>query len=840
MGSINNYYCSLLSQLTLEEKVGLLSGSSLTSTTGVPRLGIPNLTISDSINGVRGSKSHLEDEGTACFPSSTCLASTWNKPLLRHFGEEVGRQAQFKSVQIVSGPNINMHRDPRNGRNFETFSEDPLLTGQVAAEIIKGIQSRGLGTCLKHFMGNEAETLRRAYDVTTSWNSRTMRELYLKAFQYCIREVTPTSLMTAYNQMNGSYCCQTPLIKEVLRKEWNYDGCIMSDWYGTTSCEDALNASLDLEMPGPPIFRGKRLLQAVAEGRVEKSAIDGAALNVLRLIDRTRSNHSDNPEQIVIDDQCSQMCRELAAQGIVLLKNDNDALPLNSDSSPTIAVIGKGALVPTVSGGGSAACHPQYVKSFLDAVRAMRPDTGKIGYAKGVETNVATSAMPTEILKAKSGEEGIDIDYYNDNSSVAVISEVLQQPQMVMLGYVRPGLDENFHYKMSTTVTVQEAGIYTIGAQISGAYSLLIDGEEVLAGPGPEIAVTDFLFLPIKLERTLKFHFEKSRPYHIQLNVRSRPQPAGNMEPCVHAAKLLFEPERRDDRAIEEARTLAGEADFSIIFAGRTDEHESEGFDLETLKLSQGQSSMIKSVAAVSKKTVLVLHGGNPIDVSDYVDDVDAILFAHFPGQEGAQALTDIVFGKTNPSGRLATSWPFRLDAACVPSYDSFKPMDTGLGPKIEYKEGLEVGYRHRKAAEHTRYPFGYGLSYSTFKCSDLSISETGSTNVSYIDRRLRFDLSVRNEGSYAGHHVVQVYSEAPTSGASLFRPSRELVAFEKVWLEPGETKQVTLTAACRDITGIWDEEKRTWISCEGEYSFVVEECRSARHLEGTHTWTAC
>lgn len=839
-------YRDLLHELSIEEKVSLLSGSSFTETTGAPRLRIPHLKVSDSINGVRGSQSHLEDRGTACFPSTTCLASTWNTELMYQFGHEVGIQAKLKAVQVVIGPNINLHRDPRGGRNFETFSEDPVLTGKMAASIVNGMQSTGVGACAKHFVGNESETKRRKYDVSTSANSRTMRELYMRAFQLMLRDSNPVSIMMAYNKIEGQYCSQTPLIQSVLKDSWKYDGCIMSDWYGTRAGAQSLRAGLDLEMPGPSVFRGKKLIDELAEGSVIQADIDRAACSVLTMVDRTVNSHSEAAEQVIVCERTSSMARQLAAEGIVLLRNEQSVLPLDMGKAGRIAVIGSPATIPIISGGGSACAQPQYSKSFLACLKEEHPCPAFVRYARGLNPHHCVPALPLELLTSSDGAAGIHIDYYNDGCANPIYSEDLNTSQVVMLGRLKPGLQQqDFHYIITATLVVPTTGKHTLGAQITGDFTFDLDGSNILKGAAPDITVEDFLFVPKRLERTTKVNLEAKRQYRIRLLVHSR-KSANNGEPTPHAAKLVFQEAFDNRQSIAEAVTLAARSDTSIIFAGRTYENESEGFDLDNIDLDTNQVRLIKAVSAVSERTVLVLHHGNPIDLSPIMDDVEAIIAAHFPGQEGASALTDIIIGRTNPSGRLATTWPLRLDKTCVPSHENF-PCTDSAQPSISYNEGLQLGYRHPSASTTARFLFGHGLSYSVFKTADLRVCLAPEEDErSYKQRRLTASLSVWNAGPYPGKHVVQLYVEAPQqtppspelekgtvdpvsttiSGCmtQVWRPKRELVSFAKLYLAPGETEVVHLSFLLRDVTSTWDEDINCWRARGGRYEFVVAD----------------
>ncbi|KAJ5929911.1 hypothetical protein N7466_005404 [Penicillium verhagenii] len=760
---------------------------------------------------------------------------------MQELGEEIAFQAKAKSVQVVLGPNINLHRDPRAGRNFEAFSEDPLVTGQLAAAIVNGIQSQGVGACVKHFVANESETVRRRYNVDESGNNRTMREIYLRTFQYLLQRSNPVAIMTAYNALDGHFCSENPLIKTLLRDEWKYDGCMMSDWYGTKTTL-ALNAGLDLEMPGPSVFRGSKLMDAINDKRISEESLDAAVTNVLTMIDRTITSQSNKKEESPICNRTSAMALKTASEGIVLLKNERNILPLESnDNISTVALIGAAAIRPSTTGGGSACAKPQYLKTPLQCFQDVYTDPKQVSFAYGVNSNDVVPVMPVGIMQARNGLPGANVDYYLDESDRVIYSEHSEQPVVVMLGKLKPGLTQNgFYFAIETTVTVRESGNHKLAVQATGEFSLSVDGIEILSKPVPVMTVEDFLFEPKKLQTIVEFKMEAERPYKFILKTHSRDVPSANGEISPHSAKLCFEEEHNDRVAISEAVKIAADSDYSVIFGGRTHEHESEGFDLKTLKLPESQVRMIKAVSSVSEKTILVLHCGNPIDVSDFVEDVDVVMVAHFPGQEGAQAIVDIITGKTNPSGKLATTWPMRLDESCVPSFGSFPAKDVGNGPVIRYREGLQMGYRSPNSGSAARWPFGYGLSYSSFDYKNLKVLSHGEIDerisVETLEGAVTIAIDVQNTSEIAGYEVVQVFGEPPVD-AVVWKPRFELIAFSKIWLEPSETKRVGMTVLKRDISGYWDSASRCWRSLNGTYKITSGSCAAYLHIEDMGTW---
>ncbi|KAH7129146.1 glycoside hydrolase superfamily [Dactylonectria macrodidyma] len=811
---------TLLGDLSLEEKISLLSGRDFVSTPGVSRVGIPPLKTVDSVNGIRPTDFHGQ-LSTASFPNTACLGSTWNADLLERLGQQIAQQAKFKHAQVVLGPTINIHRDPSAGRNFECFSEDPLLSGHLGAAVVNGIQSQGVGACPKHFVCNDSETFRHYYNVDASPDGRPLREVYLAAWEQLLKKSNPVAVMAAYNKVNGTYCSENgDLIEKILRKEWGFDGAVMSDWFGTRSTVGSINAGLDLEMPFP-FFRAAKLAKAVESGEVSEKTIDTRVEKMLQMRNRTRPSHGEGPETSKITDESNAIARDLAAEGIVLLKNSEKTLPFSISESPKIAVIGEYGQRPILTGGGSASCEAQYRQVPHELLREGHPNPDHVKYASGVRTRVIVPVADSSILRTKNGKEGVDVSYFNDDSAEPLLTEVLEEATIFMLGKYKPGLKiPGSHLEMSTTLTPKTTGTHLLAVRHSGAFTLKVDDVEVLSGATPDITTEQFLFRPIKYETRLDFAMEAGKAYQIHLKMQSRELMIG--EPTPYGATLCFEEQYSEEGAIAEAVEIASKADISLIYAGRNQQHESEGFDMDAITLPDNQTALIKAVAAASKKTVLLLHCGNPIDVSDFENSVDAIINMHFPGQEGPAAVVDILTGKTNPSGRLATTWFKTLED--WPSFGHFPSEKKENGDVvIKYEEGLAVGYRASDRENRVRWPFGYGLSYTSFNYEDLQIKVDKSVSPATLNAT----VNVKNTGSVSGKEVVQVYV-SPSSSTQAWRPLRELKGFAKASLEAGESRVITigmdLDTACR----YWDETEKTWKLDAGEYKVGVGSCSAS------------
>lgn len=393
-------------------------------------------------------------------------------------GKSIAGQAKYKAAQLVLGPTINIHRDPRGGRNFESFSEDPVLTGHLAAALVNGIQGQGVGTCLKHFVCNECETSRKQYSANV--DERVLREIYLSPFQWVLREAQPTAIMTAYNKLNNTYCDQLSLIKDVVRGEWGYPGLVMSDWFGTTSQKSSLEAGVDLEMPGPSVWRQPNsLVDKIKFGHIEQELVDERVSEVLKLISRTSEVHSDAREASGEDEVANALARQVAAESMVLLKNDNGALPLDLSTAPKVALVGRLA-TECSGGGGSAGGVPHYIKTPYACIKDAHPSPDLVALSAGTPIHRMIPMISPQRTSASNGKPGVDITYFNDGSDEVVLSESQPAAIVFMLGRVKPGLTETgFSYRMTTSLTPTSTGDHTLAVTATGAFQLLVDGKEV-------------------------------------------------------------------------------------------------------------------------------------------------------------------------------------------------------------------------------------------------------------------------------------------------------------------------------------------------------------------------
>lgn len=605
----------LIDSLDLDEKIALVSGADQWHTVAIPRLGITPIKMADGPHGLRNQIESGDRLGIAtsekatCFPPAATSANSWDPNLLYAMGEAIGKEAVKQGVSIVLGPGINIKRSPLCGRNFEYFSEDPYLTGDLASAWIKGVQSVGVGTSVKHFAANNQESWRMLNDSLV--DPRALREIYLAAFEKVISEAKPWTVMAAYNKLNGTYCSEHPeLLTSILRQDWGFEGAVLSDWGAVNDPTLAIRAGLDLEMPASGGVSAAKMKEDLSTGRLTEAQLNSAVRNVLALILKGKRMQ---PEKVQLDlAEHHQLARKIATESAVLLKNEDDVLPLNPEQK--IAIIGEFARTPRYQGAGSSQVTAIRVESALDQL-------------------------------------------------------------------------ENYEFN------------YTFAR----GYSL-----------------TD---------------------------------------------------QKLNEALLVEACYAAEEADVAVVFVGLTAKCESEGYDRKHLELPTNHTELIKRVIQTNPNTVVVVQGGTPITMP-WSEQVKGILHMYLPGQGGGGAVVDLLYGKANPSGKLAESYPLQIGDSLFNSFFAYDRNQT------EYRESIFVGYRYYDAADkEVLFPFGHGLSYTEFAYKDLKVSSE------------KVQCTITNVGERFGGEIVQLYLGKPESAT--FRAPRQLVSFAKIWLEPGESKQV-------------------------------------------------
>lgn len=652
----------IVSQMTLEEKAGMCSGLDFWHLKHIDRLGIPEVMVSDGPHGLRkqddkGDHLGMNDSIKAvCFPPAALSACSFDRKLMQEMGETIGKEAQANEVSVVLGPAVNIKRSPLCGRNFEYYSEDPYLAGEIAAAFINGVQSQHVGTSIKHFAANNQEYHRMSN--SSEADERTLREIYFPAFETAVKKAQPYTFMCSYNQINGTFASENKwLLTDVLRGDWGFKGYVMSDWGAVNNRVKGLEAGLELEMPSSGGANDALIVAAVKDGSLKEEVLDQAVERILRIIFEYADHRT--PQEFTMEKD-HEKARCIAEESMVLLKNDENILPLKI--SEKVAFIGGFAKKPRFQGGGSSHINCFKVTNALDSV----PSGAQVTYAEGFPA---------------------DKDLY-------------------------------------------------------------------------------------------------------------------------------------DDTLVSEALKAAKEADKAVIFTGLPDSFESEGYDRSHMRLPDCQLRLIDQILKVQPNTVIVLHNGSPVEMP-WLSDVKGLLEAYLGGQAGGAAVANILYGKVNPSGKLAETMPLKLSDN--PSYLNF-----GGGEKVEYREGVFVGYRYYDTKEmKVAFPFGYGLSFTTFAYSNLKISNEDPTEKDTVT----VSVDVTNTGNIAGKEIVQLYIKDCTGSA--IRPEKELKGFEKVALDPGETKTVTMELDKRSFAW-YSTELHDWFAASGDYQILVGVSSRDIHLTGT------
>lgn len=807
-----------LGKLDLDAKALLLSGRDMWSLPALPEIGLAPLVMSDGPIGVRGVRWSADDPSVA-LPSPTALAATWDPGLARRAGVLLAQEARRKGVHVLLAPTVNLHRSPLGGRHFEAYSEDPCLTGEIGAGYVAGVQSGGVAATVKHFVANDAETDRFTVDNRVS--ARALRELYLAPFELIVEKARPWALMTAYNAVNGTTMTEHRyLVNEVLRGEWGFDGCNVSDWMAARSTKGAIEGGLDIAMPGPDTVYGAPLAAAVRAGEVEESVVDDAVRNVLRLAARVGALAGAEPavtEPPALVDGAA-LAREIARRSFVLVRNERAALPLRPG---TVALLGAAARDARVLGGGSATVFPARVVSPLDGLAAALPE-GTLSYAVGADP-------ATELAVA---DKGFTLRAVCRNAAGEIIGTAsAPNGQIQWMGSDLPeGVTHaTLHtVELTGTFTPRTGGPHRFGIKGTGAFTLTVDGttrfDDVQRPADDSDPFEAFFGSPVERAEA---ELTAGTPVDVSLTHVVRLPESIPMK-VVAFALVHQEPERDPDELIAEAVEAARAADTAVVVVATTDRVESEGFDRTDLALPGRQDDLVRAVAAVNPNTVVVVNSGSPVELP-WRDEVAAVLLTWFPGQEGGAALADVLVGAHEPGGRLPTTWG-PLSAAPV---TRVTPEDG----RLDYTEDVFIGYRaweKETAPGHhatPSYPFGHGLGYTDWTYESVDVDGTTA--------RVR----VRNSGTRAGREVVQVYL-APTAATAPAvpegstapapeRPARQLAGFAVVEALPGEHAEAVVTLERRAFE-IWDATESRWSFVKGSYEIQIGRSITDRRITAT------
>lgn len=798
---------SILSQMTLEEKIDMLGGVDGFFVRGLPRLGVPRLKMADGPLGVR-------NYGPATtMAGGIALAATWNPELAEQVGTEIGRDARAKGVHFLLGPGVNIYRAPTNGRNFEYLGEDPFLASRIAVGYIKGVQSQGVSATIKHYMGNNSEFDRHNTD--SMIDERTMREIYFPAFEAAVKEAHVGAVMDSYNLVNGTHATQNKFLNtDVLKKEWGFDGVVMSDWSATYDGVAAANSGMDLEMPSGLFMNKKNLLPAVQQGQVSVATIDDKVRRILRKAVQFGWLDRDQFDPAIprFNQQGRQVALQAARESMVLLKNDRDLLPLAKEKIKSIAVIGPDAYPAVPDGGGSARVQPFAAVSFLEGLSNSLGAATNTYYNRGLPALSELADATSFTTEAANGQPGLKAEYFGDDELKGRPLLDRTEQHINFTAQSRQGLPEGARSERWTGYyTPTSAGAYDVfvasTGEDGGYYRLLVDDKLVF--DSWKVATAEVSSAGLSLD---------AAPHKVVLEHRGRSAWLG-----TRFRLGIF---RRDGVVDSEAKKLAAHADAVVLAVGFDPETESEGAD-RTFALPPGQEQLIQEIAAANKNTIVVITAGGAVDMSSWLDHVPAVLQAWYPGQEGGAALAEIVFGAVNPSGRLPVSFERRPEDN--PTHNSYYP-ETG-SKRVVYKEGIFVGYRGYEHNGATPvFPFGYGLSYTSFAYSNLSVTRVvtkGGSN-EWPGYLVAFDVT--NNGKRDGTEVAEVYVAEPH--AKVPRPAKELKGFAKVSLRRGETRHISVTLDQRALS-YYDVTAKEWRADPGDFDILVGRSSAQIELRG-------
>ena len=803
---------ALVDAMTVEEQVSLLAGKDFWTTVPIQRLSIPSIKVSDGPNGARGGGAVVGGISAAAFPVGIALAATWNVDLVGEIGAALAREARSKGARVLLAPTVNIHRSTLNGRNFECYSEDPVLTSEIAVAYISALQARGVAATIKHFIGNESEYQRDT--ISSDIDERPLREIYMPPFEAAVKRAKTWAVMTSYNRLNGTYVSErSDIVSGVLKREWGFDGLVMSDWSGTKSTAEAMNGGLDLEMPGPARYRGPKLLEAYRTGKVSAKALREASLRLLRLIDRVGAfdDPAIPPERADDRPEVRALIRRAGAECAVLLKN-NGVLPLRPNAVSTIAAIGPNAVTAQIMGGGSAQINPHYRVAPLEALRAALP--------AGVSAPYELGTVNQRIAAVYEGE--VETEFFDGKNFEGPARHSAESGEgfFMFVGEQTPGFRPmNFSARLRSTHWPKETGDYQLSLIASGPSRLFVNGK--LTVDAWDFVAGHEYFGVANNDAAATVRMEAGQAYEIAVEHKS---PETRNQHGLTVLRLGLSPVVGEE-AIARAVALAKTAQTALLFVGRNGDWDGEGLDRSSIALPGRQDELIARIAAVNRNTVVVLQTGSPVAMP-WLDQVAAVVQAWYPGQEAGNSIADVLLGKAEPGGRLPQTFPCRLEDD--PAYINY-PGEAG---HVRYGEGLYVGYRYyEKKKIAPLFPFGFGVSYTQFRFGALTLSAESIGP----DETIEASIEVANVGDRAGSTVAQFY--IVDEQASVSRPDKELKRFVKVWLEPGEKRTAT-TAFDMRCLAFFDVATRSWKAEAGRFTVLVGSSSADIHAQASFALT--
>jgi beta-glucosidase len=799
----------LIGKMTLEEKIDFIGGYHDFHIRAVPRLGIPQTNMADGPVGVRN-----YGPSTA-YPATINLAASWDTLLAQRVGNAIGKESRARNNHFMLGPAMNIHRAPMNGRNFEYLGEDPYLAGKIAATFIQGMQKEGVMATAKHYMGNYQEYNR--HKISSDMDERTLREIYLPAFQASVTEGDAAAVMTSYNPVNGTYASQNDyLINKILKGEWNFKGIVMSDWTSTYDGVAAANGGLDLEMPSGLFMCRDTLLPAVNDGRLSEKTIDDKIRRILREYDRFGYfDHPDLSRGFVLDTADARTTAlDDARGGIVLLKNEQHILPLNTRSIKRIALIGPNGDPAVTGGGGSSLVWPLYPTSLYSALQRVAPTGVSIDFESGI---YGTNLLPLEFydqsrfytIRGGKKVPGVKIEYYSKRQAEGKPDqERYADNSNLVFDNVPLEINKDYFSAIcSGFFQVGESGNYRFVVSSDVGFRLIVNDSTIASSWGNlKEAVNSAMFrLEAGKEHKIVLYTWQFHPNGI--------------------VRIGYETDRsvkqKTDAKYQQAKGLAEKSDLVILSLGFNNETEKEDAD-RTFALPENQQKLIEEIMKTKKDIVVVLNAGGNVDMNQWLPRSKALVHAWYPGQEGNLAVAEILFGKTNPSGKLPVSFEKQwADNAVYKSY-----YDENSDKHVKFTEGIFLGYRYFDQNKiEPQFPFGFGLSYTTFEYGNLHTYKDQFKTTDPVE----IMLTIKNTGNVDGAEVVELYVNDPVS--SLPRPPKELKAFSKIQLKAGESKEVKFTLT-ENAFHFYNPGKKQWVIEPGEFNIFIGSSSKDIRLE--------
>ena len=835
----------LLAQMTLEEKVAMVHGESPAPygfyCAPIARLGIPALTMADGPTGIRVSRQDVNEGKATALPAPIGLAATWDVALAEQYGDVLGSEAWATGHNVLLGPGLDIARLPVFGRLFEALGEDPLLTGQLAAGYIQGVQSHSVVATAKHYHLNAQEENR--FWVDAHIDERTLQEIYTRPFQMAVEYGQVGAVMGAFNKVNGVYSCENRhLLIDILKHQLAFTGWVMSDYEATHSTVEAANAGLDQEMPGAKFF-GDHLLEAIQTNQVSITTLDEKVRRVLRtMFAHGLFEHPVQISSLPVQEHSTFAC-ETASRAIVLLKNAEELLPLSSRKVRSVAVIGADA-DRYISGGGSAFVKPMFVVSMLEGIRRRAGEGIQVEYVGGVDPASAADllpgapAVPSSVLTSTdSGSEvhGLHAEYWTNTRFEGEPRLVRTDWQVNLnLGFFNyssmtasslsptpKDLNNAISVRWTGHLTVPATGDYTLSLTHLGTARLYLDDVLLIDNPGVTLETQSVtLHLAVAQPHALRIDYMADRPE------QRTPIPGDPSTVGMVGSKIRLGWEHPADAiplAMQEAVALAKRSDIAVVVVR---DYRNEHADLPGLLLSNEQDLLIDAVAVVNPHTIVVLATGGPA-LMPWLDRVPVVLESWYGGQEQGNALASVLFGDVTPSGKLPITFPRSNSDTPISSLEQYSKTEL----VARFSEGLGVGYRgYDLFGLEPLFPFGYGLSYTSFTYAQIQVEPKMTDGT----KPIRVSFTIINSGSREGTETAQVYLGLP---AGTDEPPKRLVGWVKVELKPGEAKEVSVTldpnSTLRPLS-YWSISMNGWEIASGDYQVYVGA--SSRDIRLTST----